>query len=491
MDLEDRLYSSTEVAEILGVSLRSVYRYLDDGDLKADIKTATGRHRFTKKNILDFLYPQKEYSHKASVDTSRKIDATEGKTVASQGSAVAKDEAKEEVISPAVKAQQVAEPAGVTAVPVVSAAPVGVDASTEGKNAVSSIDWLARFRAAQEARLKDTKTNSVQPVAPTVASSPLSSKPLIDPLLGDVADDTLGSQATSVSDQGTVGAAGAPFTGGLAQPDYDDTSTLPNDKPLPEVPPTKPSQIDWLAKFKAAREQLYKNQQSMPASSLAQTTPTSVDMETKTAGYQSSPASAPVAPAAPIPPVLETPVIPVASVPPIVKVTSVTDSPSETKQPAQASQPSPVPQPVPVAEAVSQVQVPTQPVSDTGAFYYTSGLQGLKELAHTLHKSAATSLIPYAFTMYAGMSLYKSIKPFSVLHVYIKPDHRTFFEKVLRLTPSDKNTAQLCLIASEDNVIFDTLKEMHGLKVVSTVRLKKDLYDVGEDKLAAELDLLQ
>ncbi len=57
LDLKDRLYTSSEVAEILGVSLRSVYRYLEEGKLDADIKTATGRHRFSKKNILDFLQP--------------------------------------------------------------------------------------------------------------------------------------------------------------------------------------------------------------------------------------------------------------------------------------------------------------------------------------------------------------------------------------------------------------------------------------------------
>src|SRR3989304_10524805 len=57
-ELEDRLYTSTEVANILGVSLRSVYRYLEDGKLDAEMKTATGRHRFTKQNILNFLSPQ-------------------------------------------------------------------------------------------------------------------------------------------------------------------------------------------------------------------------------------------------------------------------------------------------------------------------------------------------------------------------------------------------------------------------------------------------
>src|SRR3989304_6090439 len=57
INLEDKLYTSTEVADILGVSLCSVYRYIEEDKLQAEVKTATGRHRFTKKTILDFLYP--------------------------------------------------------------------------------------------------------------------------------------------------------------------------------------------------------------------------------------------------------------------------------------------------------------------------------------------------------------------------------------------------------------------------------------------------
>jgi transcriptional antiterminator len=36
--LENKLYSSTEVAEILGVSLRSVYRYLEEGSFMLKLK---------------------------------------------------------------------------------------------------------------------------------------------------------------------------------------------------------------------------------------------------------------------------------------------------------------------------------------------------------------------------------------------------------------------------------------------------------------------
>src|SRR3989304_8782876 len=119
-ELEDRLYTSTEVANILGVSLRSVYRYLEDGKLDAEMKTATGRHRFTKQNILDFLSPQE----------SNRVPA-----------------AKPEVKS--VEAEAVVEE-----VPVAQ-----VEAEEE-------VDWLAKFRAAAAKYKTEAETEEEVPAAP-------------------------------------------------------------------------------------------------------------------------------------------------------------------------------------------------------------------------------------------------------------------------------------------------------------------------------------
>ena len=114
MDLEDRLYSSTEVADILGVSLRSVYRYLEDGDLKAEVKTATGRHRFTRQDILNFLYPD---SAKASTQNVPILKTT----------------------SRPVRAKNTPR-----AVPTTSKEPTKEELAEE-------TDWLERFRAARKA----------------------------------------------------------------------------------------------------------------------------------------------------------------------------------------------------------------------------------------------------------------------------------------------------------------------------------------------------
>jgi|GEM_PF-2089966 len=56
MELQDRFYSAPEVAQILGVTLRSLYRYIDSGKLEA-FKTAGGQLRFTKESIIKFMGP--------------------------------------------------------------------------------------------------------------------------------------------------------------------------------------------------------------------------------------------------------------------------------------------------------------------------------------------------------------------------------------------------------------------------------------------------
>ncbi|MBU4380967.1 helix-turn-helix domain-containing protein [Candidatus Parcubacteria bacterium] len=54
MILVDKLYKSSEVCDILGVSLRTLYRYIEDGKL-GSVQLASGRHRFTKDQIEKFL----------------------------------------------------------------------------------------------------------------------------------------------------------------------------------------------------------------------------------------------------------------------------------------------------------------------------------------------------------------------------------------------------------------------------------------------------
>jgi excisionase family DNA binding protein len=296
MDLEERFYTSTEVAEILGVSLRSIYRYLDENKLNAEVKTATGRHRFTKQNILDFLYP-------------------DGKA------------------------------------PKAAAKPV-----------VPSVEETPRPAPAPEPQPEPQP----QPVQET-----------------------------------------------FSEP-------APQPEPVAPAEPEQPS-VDWLAKFRAAAE---KHKQETEAAQVSQPEPEAQQPE----------------------PAAET-------------VSGLTDGP--TSEPISA-QPS--------------------------ILYYKSGVGGLKEIAQNLDKSAKRSSIDYAFTMQAGLSLHKPIKPFSLLHAYIKSGDRDYFEKILQLTAAAENDAQLGLMISDDMNLYASKKEMHGLNVVSDIQLRKDLMENGEVELARELE---
>jgi len=130
--LENKLYSSTEVANILGVSLRSVYRYLEEDKLVAEVKTATGRHRFTRQNIIDFLYP---------------------KGVPEEAKEKIISEDKKETITPSTEEE--AEPKEVEKkVEVKKIAPEKEDSDQEEK----SVDWLSKFRDAAKKFEEGTET---------------------------------------------------------------------------------------------------------------------------------------------------------------------------------------------------------------------------------------------------------------------------------------------------------------------------------------------
>ena len=57
--LEEKLYTSEETASILGISLRTLYRYLKKGEIEAETKTQSGTFRFTRKQIYKYLYPDR------------------------------------------------------------------------------------------------------------------------------------------------------------------------------------------------------------------------------------------------------------------------------------------------------------------------------------------------------------------------------------------------------------------------------------------------
>lgn len=282
IQLENKLYTSTEVADILGVSLRSVYRYIEEDKLTPEVKTATGRHRFTKQNILDFLYPE------GAEKGSRKVE-----------------EAEEVEVSPETPEVPAKKPAK--------------------KSAVEKKPEVVSAAVEEPSEKKETKEEKV----------------------------------------------------------------------LKEEPKEEP--VDWLSKF---REAAKKFEEAAPA----------------------------------------------AKTPPAKEDTIFTkEEPKVLK------------------------------------YYYRSKLGGLKDIAQNIDKTSKNSGLDYAFTMSAGLSLHSPIKPFSLLHAYVRSKDKDFFERVLMLTPSDAENGQLGLILSDDNKIYNTSIQMHGLTVVSKERLLSDIREMDTE----------
>jgi excisionase family DNA binding protein len=302
IQLEERLYTSTEVAEILGVSLRSVYRYLEEGKLDAEIKTATGRHRFSKKNIMDFLYPT-----------------------------------------------------GVTAPRVVEEA--------------HAAEVVKRTPIIENTPIRPTKDVEVPFEAPV--------------------EKTVQTQTEVTVEKEEA----------VAEPET----------PAVEEP------VDWLAKFREAAKKFREESDTI---------------ETKE------------------------------------------EEPTNVRPPFTT-----------VSEVAAE---PIKPAASTKILHYRSSLGGLKDIAQNIDKTSRSAGVPYAFSMNAGLSLYKPIKPFSMLHAYVKPGDLPFFERVLGLTPSEETGAQLCLLVSSDTAIFANREEMHGLFVVAKSKLLEDISKSGDHTLTEE-----
>ena len=292
--LENKLYSSTEVADILGVSLRSVYRYLEEDKLKAEVKTATGRHRFTRQNIIDFLYP---------------TGVPEGEVVFEAPSTVTKSEPKEEKVYVAPQVKEEVKHEFIEEEPTVEEPVV-----------------------AHKIKVEEEKVES----APKAEEE---------------------------------------------------------------------EQVDWLAKFREAARKFEENSEE------------------------------------------------------------VTGLGAEEKEEIVEKAPS--------------------------IFYYRSRLGGLKDIAQNIDKTSKNSGLDYAFTLNAGLSLYKPINPFSVLHVYVRSKDKDFFERILALTPSDEANSQLCIITSDEDALYDKADEMHGLRVVEKNRLIEDISEMNEDLMKEAQSILK
>lgn len=460
LDIKDRLYTSSEVAEILGVSLRSVYRYLEEGKLDADIKTATGRHRFSKKNILDFLKPgssdvsqlSQNQNSIPSLKLNKNEEFIESKTKSGFDS--------ENVLSddfdfdnffetPVVKKNESTTNSAKSNLNNPSS-----DLLTEEDDLEKLFDELEK--EFNSFNLKDTSSNlndskvtkiveddfdfdfdfldkneSVEDYLNLSKNDAKTNVPTNETKKNDDFDfdfdfleekiepavEVKDSSKNSVKDINSKNDDDGDFDFlNLEDLFKDETPKKDNENKnvvQKEIKEEEPE--NWLEKFRKASE---KNV-SEPTKKISD------DFE----DFFSSSAKS----------------------------------------------------------SIDEDEFSSKPSSKRKEVYYISSLSGLKEVAQTVDKVSKKFDLDYAFTLNAGLSLHKPISPFSLIHVYINENDLEIFEDYLKLTPSSEKDAQICLIMAKDRDIFEDSYELHGLFVVSNVQLRSDFIDKGLDNLAREV----
>ncbi|NCT55593.1 helix-turn-helix domain-containing protein [bacterium] len=119
--------------------------------------------------------------------------------------------------------------------------------------------------------------------------------------------------------------------------------------------------------------------------------------------------------------------------------------------------------------------------------YYSNEGLGLLEIAKKLNDLSKETGRKYAATMYGGLSLHQDIDEFFTIHFYVESEDLNWWIEQLGLKSSEKEKANVCLIASSDTNIFKDAYKLRGLFVASDQKLIEDLMKNGEKELAKSL----
>lgn len=484
IDLKDRLYTSSEVAEILGVSLRSVYRYLEEGKLDADIKTATGRHRFSKKNILDFLKPSEPRVTENSQSPSQNVSLDdedydlEDLLDLPAISKVSQDSSKNENDDFEVDFDEEffknLEKLNVSDESKNSLDNLNFDSGTSDNNPYSKVkdgefqdDELEKLlREFEEKELDAEISNPVSEIKlPNNESSQSSTQnnnlveeedelsKLLKNLEMSLESESMESSKDTDKAKSYLDELDFDFDLDLEsskesknnsefknQSETESTNSEKEEKNHTSVIEEEEEEDNWLERFrKAAEKNSVKKEE------------TKVE-ETKDLSNMFSDNNLDVF---------------------FNNLSKSNDNSSNVSS---------------IALNEKVVEEAEEDFDGRYEYLYTSSLGGLKEIAQNVDGIAKKFDIDYAFTLNAGLSLHKPIAPFSLIHLYVREKDLELFEDYLQLNPSeDEATASVCLITQDSNEVFRDVYELHGLRVVSNVQLRSDLIDKGLDKLAREI----
>ena len=482
--LEDKLYTSTQVSEILGVSLRTLYRYMEDGKI-GSMRTASGRHRFTKDQILDFLNANNMGTQGGFQNTSQNNpyvnrNVPQGGQYGQQGYGYQQSvqQAPQQNVYPAQVGSaspyyDFNRPQGGQMSP---NSPYGQQGQSQmGQFTQSSPDDFGTMRSPYD---QQKKVGSTQSQVDTYGSDgfAMPSTPKKDPnsdiyfqdnktIIDDDALPYVDYSKPLSSGQGnqfgqTADSWNEPFiqpkdqsTTSQSQPskkEFDFEDDFDSFDDVPGVEYKKPDSGKDFEFDAYPQKVVYSEEPRITQSS----DPFTTNVDSTKEKVPNSPYGAPVKPA----------------------YNQYGDFGGQSSQ-VQSNVQSPVSTKPENPYESADLSV------DMNIRYYKSDYQDLIELARKIKDTAISRDMEYGFTLYAGLSLHFLIKPFTILHFYANPEDMQIWKDELRLVPSQKKEdANVGVIVNTD-IVFVPTREIGGFRVVQDKVLMRDLSNHHEDDL--------
>ncbi len=432
IELQDKLYTSTQVADILGVSLRTLYRYMEDGRIQS-MRTASGRHRFTKDQIIDFL----NAGNLSPLDIERPSTyATRSDSQPVQNNSNL-NQVPQSTLTHNLGFGQQDNQAGQHS-PYNDLNSSYGNVAPGGQPNVSTMPET--FMPQQPTHTPNSDNFSNNSFFNRANSGMQTMAPTSDPF-SDFDDEPLDINNNNTQGQNSQVNVGNPFN----------EFGVPN-ATEPAVPNTSKFNSDF-----DFSDPVVEPKFETPQPRRAEETPTDFRNDFKEINQET-------------------------------EVRTQQSQVSETVRQQSQFQPAAQPQTGGFGLGMPQQQPAAAPeLVDLGSQlnirYYKSEHSDLIELARKIKDVSKARDLEYAFTLYAGLSLHFLIDPFTILHFYANPEDMQIWKEDLKLSPvSRKEDANVGVIINTD-IVFAPTREIATFKVVDDKILLRDLSEVREENL--------
>ncbi|TXI33602.1 MAG: helix-turn-helix domain-containing protein [Niabella sp.] len=462
IQLQDKLYTSAQVADILGVSLRTLYRYMEDGRILS-MRTASGRHRFTKDQIVDFLNAgnlvEEDVEKNETPFSSNNFDYQKNQP---QRTNYQDDQYRDNP----VMAKDVAK----------KSMPLDDE----------DLDNDFDFRSLSESRARAQNQNQN-------LKHDAFEKPMMDERVGQQA--SYPNPSRRFGDEEQQSDPRKPFVtqqrdiprGSHLEPEDEfirkESEMLEDEDEFGSVPDVAAKSSFGLDDDDFAVDDFYSNKK--PGAPLR--SPASGPRDARDMDFDEAPIKQP-AYAAPVrgqnmyqPENRE-----YGSQMQSGKQSGQNMAAEQTraaKQSWEFAAPEPKAQNQAFGAQNSEESYKPAQAEPLNIRFYKSEFTDLIDLAKKIKETGSARGVDYAFTLNAGLSLHFSINPFEILHFYINPEDLQVWKSDLKLTPVREESEANIGILINTEIIFPQTKEIGGFKLLDDKLLFKDLVKFGDQDL--------